>query len=202
LKERRIGHSGAPFCFTRLQVLQPRIRASTFRLHALKRAPVFENISAKEQRLAKAKTKVAVSRKAAKTPVRAVKAPKKAAATKPAKASAAKPAAAKAATEKTARKTTVLASPRKMGPLTLPVAAKAADAPAARPSPVVRKTVEGVPRADLPPADGFTLLVDGHFKNCFDDLKGAKAAASELKSRFPMLRVEIYDAAKKTRLTA
>jgi hypothetical protein len=159
-------------------------------------------MSVKERRLAKAKTKAAVSRKAAKAPPRAVKAPKKAAAAKPAKASAAKPAAAKTAIEKTAKRATVLAAPRKMGPLTLPAAAKAAETPAERPSPVVRKTVEGVPRADLPPADGFTLLVDGHFKNCFDDLKGAKAAASELKSRFPMLKVEIYDAAKKTRLTA
>jgi hypothetical protein len=57
-------------------------------------------------------------------------------------------------------------------------------------------------RADLPPAEGFTILVDGHFKNQFDDLSGAKAAATELKSRFPMLRVEIYDAANKARLPA
>ena len=68
---------------------------------------------------------------------------------------------------------------------------------------VVRKTTATPStRADMPPADGFTLLVDGHFKNQYDDLKGAEAAASELKGRFPMLRVEIYDAAKKTRLPA
>ncbi len=65
-----------------------------------------------------------------------------------------------------------------------------------------RSTESAATRADLPPADGFTLLVDGHFKNQFDDLKGAKAAATELKSRFPMLRVEIYDAANKARLPA
>ena len=76
-------------------------------------------------------------------------------------------------------------------------------APAPAPAPVVRKASEAVGvRADLPPADGFTLLVDGHFKNQFGDLKGAKTAASELKSRFPMLRIEIYDAAAKARLPA
>ena len=75
---------------------------------------------------------------------------------------------------------------------------------APRPAPVVRKAVEpvGATRADLPPAEGFTLLVDGHFKNQFGDLKGAKAAASELKNRFPMLRIEIYDGANKARLPA
>ena len=57
-------------------------------------------------------------------------------------------------------------------------------------------------RADLPPPDGFTLLVDGHFKNQFADLNGAKAAATELKCRVAMLRVEIYDAANKARLAA
>jgi hypothetical protein len=92
--------------------------------------------------------------------------------------------------------------PRVTQQLGLP-AAKQVEAPVAKPQPVVRKLVEAtVGRADLPPADGFTLLVDGHFKNNYDDLKGAKAAASELKGRFPMLRVEIYDAAKKARLPA
>ena len=165
--------------------------------------------------MAKAKTKTAVKRKPAKTQARAAtarvaKPAKKAVATKPAKASVkasvAKPAkanAAKAATHVAEAK--VAAKPpveRKTGPLTLP-AAKQSAAPVPNPPPVVRKTVEtAVQRADLPPPDGFTLLVDGHFKNQFDDLKGAKAAATELKSRFPMLRVEIYDAANKARLPA
>ena len=56
------------------------------------------------------------------------------------------------------------------------------------------------PRADIPPASGFSLMVDGHFKNQFETLKGAKQAASELHARFPVLRVEIYDAEKKARL--
>jgi hypothetical protein len=83
-------------------------------------------------------------------------------------------------------------------PLSLP--AKPA-ATIARPAPkpeVVR--AKPAPRADIPPTDGFTLLVDGHFKSQFDDLAGAKAAACDLLGRFPMLRVEIYDATAKTRL--
>jgi hypothetical protein len=55
------------------------------------------------------------------------------------------------------------------------------------------------PRADVPPEAGFTLLVDGHFKSQYETLAQATQAATELKSRFPILRVEIYDAAKKTR---
>jgi hypothetical protein len=128
-----------------------------------------------------------------------VKAGVKASVAKPAKASAAKAATSVVTEVKVAAKPSV---ERKTGPLTLP-AAKQSAAPVANPPPVVRKTVQvAVQRADLPPPDGFTLLVDGHFKNQFDDLKGAKAAATELKSRFPMLRVEIYDAANKARLPA
>jgi hypothetical protein len=55
-------------------------------------------------------------------------------------------------------------------------------------------------RADVPPEAGFTLQVDGHFKNQFETLAQAKQAATDLKSRFPILRIEIYDAAKKARL--
>jgi hypothetical protein len=55
-------------------------------------------------------------------------------------------------------------------------------------------------RADLPPTSGFTMLVDGHFKGQFATLKQAQAAAAELLGRFPMLRLEIYDAAKKVRV--
>lgn len=58
---------------------------------------------------------------------------------------------------------------------------------------------KGVQRADLPPTEGFTLLVDGHFKNQYDDLDMVKAAASKLLGKFPKLHVEIYDAIKKTR---
>lgn len=65
--------------------------------------------------------------------------------------------------------------------------------------PVVVERTKVVQRADLPPTEGFTLLVDGHFKNQYDDLDMVKAAASKLLGKFPKLRVEIYDAQKKTR---
>ncbi len=105
---------------------------------------------------------------------------------------------------KPAKKAPVAAAPRKSRAARRCPSPKPVEAPGvAKPAPVVRKVAAGAStRADLPPADGFTLLVDGHFKSRFDDLKGAKAAASELKGRFPMLRVEIYDAAKKARLPA
>lgn len=179
--------------------------------------------------LAKPKTKAAVKRKAAKTPTRAAaarpaKAAKKKAATakaasKPAKASVAKPAEvaiakvapdvviAKAAAEPASAVKTIAAPPaqQKEEPLTLPAAKPAEEKPLAAPVKprLVPAAVQQVAqRADLPPPDGFTLLVDGHFKNQFCDLSGAKAAASELKSRFPMLRIEIYDGANKARLPA
>lgn len=161
--------------------------------------------------MAKAKAK-AVKRKPAKAPARATvaraaKAPKKAAGVKAATPSAAKPAktaAVKAtvAATRVSKKAPAASEQRRAEPLTLP-AARPVEASAAKPAPMVRKNIEAASyRADLPPADGFTLLVDGHFKNRFEDLKEAKAAASELKGRFPMLRVEIYDAAKKVRLPA
>ncbi|HVV41288.1 MAG TPA: hypothetical protein VHC94_09515 [Nitrobacter sp.] len=56
------------------------------------------------------------------------------------------------------------------------------------------------PRADIPPAEGFAILVDGHFKNQFETLAQAKQAGTELKARFPILRIEVYDATKKARL--
>jgi hypothetical protein len=180
--------------------------------------------------LAKPKTKAAVKKKPAKTqarPVAPIKAPKKVAAakagSKPVKASTSKPSIAKVAktvaTKIAAEKAPAVViadlkpavKPRtqeKAELLTLPSTRQAeTSVPVVpvvpKPSPVVRKVSEPVGvRADRPPADGFTLLVDGHFKNQFGDLTGAKTAASELKSRFPMLRIEIYDAARKARLPA
>lgn len=83
--------------------------------------------------------------------------------------------------------------------------AKQAETPATVPPPanggpgtaLNRATAE---RADMPPASGFTLLVDGHYKNSFASLKLAKDAGAALLGRFPMLRVEIYDAANKARV--
>ena len=44
------------------------------------------------------------------------------------------------------------------------------------------------------PASGYALEVDGRLKAEFATRDGAKAGAEELKKRFPMLRVRVYDA--------
>lgn len=54
-------------------------------------------------------------------------------------------------------------------------------------------------RADLLPAEGFSLVVDGHFKTRFDNEKAAQEAGAELFRKFPMLQILIYDAAARTR---
>ena len=53
------------------------------------------------------------------------------------------------------------------------------------------------PRADRPPTKGFVVVVDGHFKSEFDTVDAASAAGRKLKSTYPMLQIEIYDAATK-----
>jgi hypothetical protein len=55
------------------------------------------------------------------------------------------------------------------------------------------------PRADRPPTEGFVLIVDGHFKSEFDTAEAAEVAGRKLKSAYPMLQIEIYDAATKAR---
>jgi hypothetical protein len=54
-------------------------------------------------------------------------------------------------------------------------------------------------RADRPPVEGFAIVVDGQFKTEFDTIDAAEASGRKLKSAYPMLQVEIYDAEKKTR---
>jgi hypothetical protein len=54
-------------------------------------------------------------------------------------------------------------------------------------------------RADRPPTEGFVVIVDGHFKSEFDTLDAAEASGRKLKSTYPMLQVEIYDAVTKLR---
>ena len=49
------------------------------------------------------------------------------------------------------------------------------------------------------PTSGYALEVDGRLKTEFTTRDGAKAGAEELKKRFPMLRVRIYDAQARTR---
>jgi hypothetical protein len=41
------------------------------------------------------------------------------------------------------------------------------------------------------------LIVDGHAKNEFDTKEGAGKWARELKRRFPMLQIKVYDAEAK-----
>ena len=49
------------------------------------------------------------------------------------------------------------------------------------------------------PASGYALEVDGRLKAEFATRDGAKTGAEELKKRFPMLKIRIYDAQTKTR---
>jgi hypothetical protein len=49
------------------------------------------------------------------------------------------------------------------------------------------------------PTSGYALEVDGRLKAEFTTRDGAKAGGEELKKRFPMLRVRIYDAQTETR---
>jgi hypothetical protein len=61
--------------------------------------------------------------------------------------------------------------------------------------PLPRKII----RADKAPTTGYSLVVDGHFKSHHDTVETAEAAGMALKNQFPMLQVQIYDAATKTR---
>ncbi len=44
------------------------------------------------------------------------------------------------------------------------------------------------------PASGYALEVDGEMKTEFQTRDGARAGGEELKKRFPMLQIRIYDA--------
>jgi hypothetical protein len=56
-----------------------------------------------------------------------------------------------------------------------------------------------IKRADVVPANGFALVVDGIFKKEFESSAVAQKAAIELLKNYPMLRVEVYDASTKVR---
>ena len=56
-----------------------------------------------------------------------------------------------------------------------------------------------VVRADKAPTEGYSLVVDGHFKSHHDTVEAAEEAGMALKHRFQMLQVQVYDAATKTR---
>jgi hypothetical protein len=48
-------------------------------------------------------------------------------------------------------------------------------------------------------ASGYAIEVDGRLKAEFATKDGAKSGAEELKKRFPMLQIRIYDAQTKER---
>ncbi|MET0971106.1 MAG: hypothetical protein ABWY18_18045 [Tardiphaga sp.] len=54
-------------------------------------------------------------------------------------------------------------------------------------------------RADRPPTEGYSLVVDGHFKSHHVTVEAAEEAGMKLKHQFQMLQVQVYDAATKTR---
>ena len=54
-----------------------------------------------------------------------------------------------------------------------------------------------ITRADLVMTEGFGLQVDGRMKTVFPTLEAAQKRASDLKAKFPMLQVKVYDAAEK-----
>ncbi len=49
------------------------------------------------------------------------------------------------------------------------------------------------------PTTGYALEVDGRLKTEFETKEGAWTGAEELKRRFPMLRVKVYDAKTRTK---
>jgi hypothetical protein len=49
------------------------------------------------------------------------------------------------------------------------------------------------------PITGYVLEVDGRMKTEFKTREGARIGAQELKRRFPMLRIKIYDAETRTK---
>ena len=56
-----------------------------------------------------------------------------------------------------------------------------------------------IQRADIAPANGYAMVVDGRFKTQFEEEAAAKMAATELLAKYPMLQIEIYDASSRKR---
>src|SRR3954465_14219589 len=61
--------------------------------------------------------------------------------------------------------------------------------------PQARKVI----RADKAPTEGYSLVVDGHFKSHHATVEEAEEAGMALKNKYQMLQVQVYDAATKTR---
>ena len=60
-------------------------------------------------------------------------------------------------------------------------------------------TPRKIVRADKAPTEGYSLVVDGHFKSHHATVEAAEEAGMALKDKFQMLQVQVYDAATKTR---
>ena len=54
-------------------------------------------------------------------------------------------------------------------------------------------------RADILPSDGYGLEVDGKIKTQFTAEDAAMKAGLELKKKFPLIQVKIFDAKQRTR---
>jgi hypothetical protein len=52
--------------------------------------------------------------------------------------------------------------------------------------------------ANARPIEGHVLLVDGKFKTQFKTAEDAMAAGMKLKERYPVVRVQIYDAVERS----
>lgn len=53
------------------------------------------------------------------------------------------------------------------------------------------------PRADAVPTDGYVLSVDGKLKARYETSEEAMAAGSKLKQSFPVIHIEVFDAANR-----
>ena len=60
---------------------------------------------------------------------------------------------------------------------------------------------KNIHRADVTPSSGFVVEIDGQMKKQFESESDARADALQLKARFPMLQVKVYDAVEKTRMS-
>ena len=54
-------------------------------------------------------------------------------------------------------------------------------------------------RANILPADGYVLEIDGKFKSQYETSDTAMKAALELKKKFPQIQVKLYDAKARAR---
>jgi len=56
----------------------------------------------------------------------------------------------------------------------------------------------GTPRTDTVPTEGYVLTVDGKMKAKFAAAEDATAAALKLKKAYPVIQVQVFDAAARS----